>query len=116
VSAIAYRYASASDIDRYYGARPKATMRAIVITLDDEPAGIIGLARMNDHNCMFSEHKPELAPHLRRMPVLRAIKESFRMVSQSRLPVAAVADNPVLLTRLGFRPLQDDPEVFLWQC
>lgn len=113
MSPVAYRFASASDIDRFFGSRPAPTMKAIVITVDDEPAGIIGFARMAACICMFSEYKDTLAPHLRSMTVLRALKAAMKMIGSFRLPVTAVADNPVLLTRLGFRP-SEDPEVYEW--
>jgi len=114
MSALAFRYATDSDVVAYYGERPPQTIRAIVITLDEQPAALIGLARMQNYNCLFSEHKPELVPHLHRMTVLRAIKAAMRLLSHSILPVAAVAENPVLLTRLGLVPSANDPEVFLW--
>jgi hypothetical protein len=110
---IHHRFATAADIDRYYGERPAETLQAIVILMDEEPVAIIGLAREGDRYRAFSEYRPELEPHLRTMPVLRAIKAGQKMVNDAPLPVVALADGkPGFLARLGFNEIQ--PGVYLW--
>jgi hypothetical protein len=110
---ITWSYASAAEVDAYYGERPAQTMRAIVIRLDDKPAGIIGVAFEGDRMRAFSEYCPELEPHLKSMPVLRAIKASQRMFAQSAKPVIAVREGcSGVLERLGF--VQIDEELFIW--
>lgn len=92
-------------------------MRAVTITGDDKPLGLIGVACWQDHARYFSEVKPELEPYLRHTTVLRAIKKSIKLVSESALPVLAIAEDersPVLLTRLGFKPIDENNEVFRW--
>lgn len=92
-------------------------MRAVTITGDGEPLALIGVARWQDHARYFSEMKPELEPHLRHMTVLRAIKKSIKLVAESALPVLAIAEDersPILLTRLGFEPIDENNEVFRW--
>lgn len=106
--------ATAPDLDAYYGGRNRQTMRAIVVKLDDSPAGVIGLAKARDRLLMFSEYKPELAPYLKSMGALRAIKEAMRWASESKLPVFAVCqDSERLLERLGFVHVQDG--VYRWR-
>lgn len=106
---ISHRFATAADIDKYYGERPAATIRAIVILIDDEPAGIAGLVlkRGGDRCLAFSEFKPELEPHLKTMPVLRAVKSAQRMILETPLPVLVYdTTNPPLLERLGFTEIE----------
>jgi hypothetical protein len=85
--------------------------------LDGELVGLIGVARFQDHMRYFSEVLSAGTPIMRKMTVLRAIKKSISMVESSALPVLAIAQNeqsPVLLTRLGFVPIDENNEVFAW--
>lgn len=111
---IAWRFASGADLERFYGERPAQTAKAIVIALDEEPVGLLGLVWCGNHELAFSEMKPALIPHLKSMPVLRAIKAVQRMFADSVLPVLAIktTDSEILL-RLGFVPTQDS-EVYRW--
>lgn len=104
---ISFRYASTADVDRYFDERPAQTITAIVVLLDDEPAGMIGLARERDRMIAFSEYKPVLEPHLKSMTVLRAIKAAHRMFLDAPLPVIVCdTTNPRLVERLGFRLIE----------
>lgn len=104
---IRWRYATAADVDRYYGERPRQTMRAIVVLLDDEPVGIVGLANEGDRLVAFSEYKPELEPHLKSMTVLRVVKAAQKMILTASLPVIVCeTTNPKLLERLGFAEIE----------
>lgn len=114
---IAYRYATAADIARYYEGRPHPTLRAVVLTLDDEPAAIVGVANEGGYGKLFSEYKPEFAPHLKSMATLRAIKLAMSLVASSRLPVVAVRDEDEpdsdrVLKRLGF--VNEEEDVYRW--
>lgn len=104
--------ATAADVDALYKGRPRETMRALVIRVDGEAAGIIGLAQEPDRLRAFSEVRDALCPHIRRMPVLRAIKAFMRWVEQSQVPVYAVSEGTGLLERLGF--VQFNGEEFRW--
>lgn len=80
-------------------------MRAIAATLGGEVVGIIGVVREGEHGKYFSEFKPELRPHLKRITILRAIKASMEIVRSYRGPVVAVAttgEGCRILNRLGF--------------
>lgn len=102
-----WRYASAADIEKYYGELPPQTIRAVVVTLGDEPVGIAGLSFDGDRYTAFSEFKPALEPHLKSMPVLRAVKAVEKMIRTANLPVLVQnTTNPKLLERLGFREIQ----------
>jgi hypothetical protein len=104
---LTFRYATAADVDRYYDERPEQTIRAIVILLNDEPVGIVGLAYEGDRYTLFSEYKPALEPHLKSMTVLRAVHAAHRMVRAANLPVLVVnTSNPALLERMGFREIE----------
>lgn len=104
---ISWRYASGEDIDAYYGQRPAQTLRAIVILMGDQPSGVLGLARHENHQRFFSEFREALRPHLRSLTVMRAVKCAQAMARESRLPVYAIAeetetDSRRILSRLGF--------------
>lgn len=112
---ISHRFATAADIDKYYGERPAKSIKAIVVLMDDEPAAVIGLEFCRDRFIAFSEFKPELEPHLKTMPVLRAVKAAQRMILDAPLPVLVCnTTNPPLLERLGFTEIR--PGVHLCQC
>ncbi len=104
--------ASAAEVDALYTVRPRETLRALVIMVDGTPAGIIGLAQEPERFRAFSEYTDELCPHLKRLPVLRAIKAFMKWVEDSKVPVYAISEGTGLLERLGF--VSDDGEVFRW--
>ncbi len=105
---ITHRFATASDIDRYYGERPAQTIKAITILMDNEPAAVIGLEVRRDRYIAFSEFKPELAPHLKSMSVLRAVKSAQRMFREALMPVLVFnTTNPPLLEGLGFQQIAE---------
>lgn len=104
---IAWRFAASADVEKYYGELPPQTIRAVVVTLNEEPVGIAGLSYDGDRYTAFSEFKPELEPHLKSMPVLRAVKAVERMIHEANLPVIVInTTNPPLLERLGFREIE----------
>lgn len=108
-------------MDVYYGSRPSQTLKAVVLTLDDAPAAIIGLANEGGYLKLFSEYKPEFVPYMRSITTLRAIKAVMRMVENSKLPIVAVTqpnepDSPRLLERLGFEyyDTTDEGKLYEW--
>lgn len=105
---IRYGFASASDVDAFYGERPPQTIKAIAIYLDDEPVALAGLDLRPDHAVAFSEYKPAFAPYLKRMAVLRAVKAVQKMIFSHPLPVYCQTDNEPFLERLGFKNLEKD--------
>lgn len=110
---ITWSFATAEDVVAYYGEAPAQTMRAIIIRVDGVPAGIIGMAFEEDRMRAFSEYREELAPYLKSMTVLRAIKAAQRMFASSVKPVVAVREcGSGILERLGFA--QVDEELYLW--
>lgn len=105
---LSVRPAVASDIVEFYGEPWPFTLKALVAILDGKPVGIIGISREYGLNKFFSDITPELEPHMKTMPILRAIKKMMREVESSRLPVVAIAENPALLERLGFSQVEGD--------
>lgn len=115
---VAYRFASERDLIEYYSERPKQTLRAVVLTLNDQPAAVIGVARQNDCGQFFSEYKSQFRPHLKSMATLRALKQAMQIVKESKLPVYAMAEEQEpdavrILARLGF--IRENENVFRWQ-
>jgi hypothetical protein len=108
---LTYRFATESDLRRFYGELPRQTIRAVVVLLNDEPAGVIGLARDVGCERLFSNSKPAL--DLRRFEVLRAIKLAMTLVESSRCDVYAVREEGTdILLRLGFEHVEDD--IYKW--
>lgn len=110
---LTYRFATAADLTRFYGELPRQTIRAVVVLLNGEPAGVIGLARDGGCAKFFSEYRPEVEPHLRRFEVLRAIKLAMSLVESSTTEVYAVREEGTdVLPRLGFVHVEDD--IYKW--
>lgn len=100
---IGWRLATERDVRDYYGRLPSETLRAAVITLDGEVAGIIGVARSAYSARFFSEHKPELEPYLSSVAVWRAVKAALRFVDESQTVVYVVSSDERMMRRLGFQ-------------
>lgn len=99
---------------RFYGEPQRMTSRAVVVLLNDEPMAMIGLAYGLDCATMFSDMKPELEPHKRRMSVLRAIKMAMRLADTCGRDVYAVRkEGTDILPRLGFKHY--DGDIYKWQ-
>lgn len=114
---VAHRFATQADIDQYYDTQPYPTMRAVVLTLNDRPAAVLGVARHESYAQFFSEYRPEFRPYLKSISTLRAVKQVMTMVCQSKLPVFAIAEDEEpdavrILTRLGFVAFEGN--VFRW--
>ena len=112
---VAWRYATVEDVLFVYDGAVKPTLRAIVVTLDGEPAGIIGVSREGGIGKYFSEYRDELKPYLRSITVMRAIKASMKFVTDYPGPVYAMAgheEGARILTRLGFTQVNGD--LFTW--
>lgn len=97
-----YRVGTHADVCEWFGKLPRETLRAVVILLDGRLAGIIGLGRAAAWTELFSDHKPELAPHLSSVAVWRAVKLAMRFVNECRAPVFSVSSDARLMARLGF--------------
>lgn len=98
-----------------------ASYRAWACDVDGKLAGAVGLALTRPRACLFCWIDEPLKPHLRTMPVLRAIKKIGDLIRERGLPVYAVRepDEPKaesMLKRLGFVPLGevDGDEVWEW--
>lgn len=110
---LTYRFATETDLRRFYGELPRQTIRAVVVLLNNEPAAVIGLARDAGVAKLFSEHKPEMQQHLRRFEVLRAIVLAMSLVRSSRSDVYAVREEGTdVLLRLGFEHVEGD--IYKW--
>lgn len=89
------------------------TSRSVVILVDDEPAAIIGLAYGLDCATMFSDSKPAIEPHLKRMPVLRAIKLAMKLADCGRDVYAIRKEGTNILPRVGFELV--DGDLYKWR-
>jgi hypothetical protein len=108
-----WSYATASDIDEFYNGRPRESLRAVTVHMDGRPMLIIGIAKEPDRDRLFSEYKPEFAPYLKRMPVMRALKRVMSWVESSKVPVYAISEGTGILQRLGFK--HETGPVYFWK-
>jgi hypothetical protein len=109
---VTWRDASAEDIRRFYGKSVGPTLRAVALVVDGTPAALIGLAAEGPYQKVFSEERPEFAPHRKSMAVLRAIKRVQEWVRTSPQMVFSESGNRQLLERMGF--LQIEEGIFVW--
>jgi hypothetical protein len=115
---IVARPATREDVQKFYPGET-CSFKAWVAEMDDEPRGIIGLALTRPQACMFSAFEPEFRPHLKSLTVLRLIKKAERAVKDSRTPVVALAQAdeptaPIILKRLGFKPMTTTDDGEIW--
>ncbi len=90
-------------------------MRALVLTVDGEPEGIIGISRSKGVLTLFSQFQPALEPYLKKPAVLRAGFKVMNWVKASRQMVISHAQHDEghrLLTRVGFEQMEKD--LYLW--
>jgi hypothetical protein len=87
-------------------------MRAVVLLLDGEPAGIVGIAAEGPYQKLFSDVRPDMEPHLRRMAMMRALKRVQDWVRASPQQVFSESTNRALLERLGFEQIEEG--IFIW--
>jgi len=76
--------------------------------MDNKCVGLVGVSRGDKWGIYFSEFKEELRPHLRSLPIMRAIKDSLKYCDQYRGPVLSLAKDGEgcrILHRLGFTHL-----------
>lgn len=114
---LSWRYARASDIDRFYGRRPGTTLNAVVVAMDAAPVCVIGVSCEGDTGLFFSDEKPEFEAHRGRIPTLRALKAAMRLVEDYPLPVYArseTIEGKRLLDRLGFQEVASD--IYRWNA
>lgn len=107
------RFATAADLETFYGHTWPQTIRAMVATLDGKPVAVVGLVRNDGVNALFSDTAPEAEPFLKSIKIMRMVKKVMKFVESSRLPVVALADNPTFVERLGFT--QVDGELYRWE-
>jgi hypothetical protein len=88
----------------------------VVAIIDDEPVGVIGIAREAWTARFFSDVKDELEPYLDSVLIMRAVKTALQFVRDYPTSVYAAAthdEGARILQRLGFE--QTDQEgIFAW--
>lgn len=102
---IEVRQATSDDVLEFFGEPQAGTLKALVAIMDGKPVGIIGIIRDRMYGRYFCDFRSELEPYLRSMKIMRAIKESMRIVESYKGPVLSVAEHVEgcrILNRLGF--------------
>lgn len=110
---LTYRFATAADLERFYGGAPRMTTRAVVVLLNDEPVVVIGLGYGKDCATLYSDAKPEAHALRHRFEILRAIKLAMTLVKECKREVVAIRQEGTdILLRLGFEHLEG--EIYTW--
>ena len=102
-------YATAKDIEEFYGRPQQGTMNALVAKLANNVVGVLGVVAEHGYGKYFCDFKDELKPHLRSITIMRGIKASLKFCDDYRGPVISVAEHAEgcrILHRLGFEHLQ----------
>lgn len=105
-----------ADVIQWFGEVP-ATMKAVLLLVDDIPVAIGGMMRKDGFNMAFMDMKPEAqsVPFSVWKGSIKAMKDIIR---KSQMPVYAKVSNelataPVFLRRLGFIPVDNNDEVMV---
>lgn len=103
---VTYRLATAEDIEAVTGQKTPYTVMAYAFFLDGEPAGLGGYKLENGNFVVFSDIKKDVkAP---KMTVYRCVRKVMDMIKAKGLPMYAMAENPELCERLGFKRITGD--------
>lgn len=110
------RYATAADIDAFFGSRPRVTITARVLEMDDKVVSVAGLAREGTCHKLFWDIAPSyenvmLEWRMRRL-IVREIRALLARIAKNPVPVVACVGNHELLSRLGFEQIEGDR--YLW--
>jgi hypothetical protein len=108
--------ATADLLQRFYGAAPTRSQRAVVAIKDDRVIGVAGVYPDGERAVMFSDLTDELRADKR--AVVRGIRAVLELASKRDMPVHAWADPKVegserLLLHMGFEHLKD--RVYQWR-
>jgi hypothetical protein len=110
------RYATASDVARYYQGPVAHTVKAVVMEVEQEVLAIGGVAYLRGMTLAFME----MLPGAERYPVslMKASRRAARELFTGIKPLLALCDDRLLtsekyLQHMGFAPLRDD--YYIWQ-
>lgn len=115
-SKVDIRYATAADVERYYQGPVAQTIKAVVMTVDDEVLAIGGVAYINKMALAFMEMLPGAEKY--KLSLIKASRHGMREFFTGIRPLLALCDDRLptadnYLKHLGFVPLTD--EYYIWQ-
>jgi hypothetical protein len=115
-SKVDIRYATAMDVAEYYKGPVAHTIKAVVMTVDDEVLAIGGIAYINQMALAFMEMLPGAERY--KLSLIKASKRAMKEFFSSVRPLLALCDDRLptaenYLKRMGFVPLSDD--YYIWQ-
>lgn len=79
-------------LERFYGARPPMTVRAVVAMQDDEMVSVFGVFRVKQSWVGFWDYPKTTVPAKHKRALVRGYRMVLDMVKSSRMPVYAYAD------------------------
>lgn len=106
------RPATREDIERFFGQMPGRSIRARVLEIDGEIAGVAGYYIVNGVAVMFSDSRGDI-------PAMTVWRESKAMMDSMKIPAVCVAEenSGPFLKRLGwtYEGPSKDGDVYSWQ-
>lgn len=103
---VGYRMATADDIEAVTGQKSPYTCRAYAFFYDGVPVALGGYKLENGNFVVFSDIKEGVdAP---KMTVFRCVLKVMEMVRAKGLSMYAVAENPELCEKIGFKRFAGD--------
>ena len=108
--------ATSELLQRFYGAAPTRSQRAVVAVKDEKVIGVAGIYTDDERSVMFSDLTDELRKDKR--AVIRGVREVMKLASKRQMPVYAWADPEIegsdrLLVHMGFEHYRDG--LYRWQ-
>lgn len=112
--------ATAADLERFYGAIPGPTVRAVVVRRNGEPIGIAGLAQYGFALMAFTEMRDAAAAEDARAAVTAGLLQLKRWIRNAPGRVLATADpdqpgTAERLARFGFEEIGETEAGRLFQ-
>ena len=108
-------YATAKDVIDYYGEPQPFTLRAVIVKKDGAPVAIGGVMNHPQGAMAVMEAKDGAG----RKSIIMATRLAMKTIFQRYQQVYAIRDAKKesslnYLLHIGFRPIDDNNEVFLW--
>ena len=80
------KFASAEDVEEFYGGPPLFSCRAVIARLDGKPVGLGGVYRCGKTMVVFTEIREEMRPH--KKAIIRAARMVLNIINRYTTVVA----------------------------
>lgn len=112
--------ATKDKIEQMIGDKLKFTVKAFVLSCDNEDIGVIGVHNQNTHLLLFSYIRPEIQQKLKKYKrgVIKAYRHMLEYIKNQPLTVYSEAEEGIdgsdrLLKHIGFSPFKG--RIYVWR-